>query len=85
MKFSERNNMLQEMNKRYATVHDSYTSNARMLSDTDWEEYVSKMDEIAAEFKDTNMKDFSGALCMAYLNDTEFVQKKLKEVKKVEV
>lgn len=82
MKFSERNDILSTIVKRYQTEHDKYTNNARILTDEEWEDYIHTMDSIADEYKDSNMSDFSGKVCMAYLEDTEIVQKKLKEVKR---
>lgn len=82
MKFSERNEILSTIIGRYQTEHDKYTNNARILTDKEWEEYVYSMDCIADEYKNTNMGEFSGKVCMAYLEDTEMVQKKLKDVKR---
>lgn len=81
MKFSERNDILEEINEKFALNHRIYTNSARILTDDEWKDYVHRMDVIANEYKDTNMKQFAADLCMAYLDDTEFVQKKLKEVK----
>lgn len=81
MTFAERNEMLKGIVDRCAAQHAQYTSGKHLLTDEEWSTYIHKMDEIAAEFVDTNMADFVGAICMAYLNDTELVQKKLKEVK----
>jgi hypothetical protein len=82
MKFSERNNILQEINQKFAMNHDIYTNSARILTDDEWQDYVHRMDAVSNEYKDTNMKQFAADLCMAYLDDTEYVQKKLREVKK---
>lgn len=81
MTFAERNEMLKGIVDRCAELHSTYTSSTKILTDSDWETYISKMDEISKEYKGTNMAAFVGVVCMAYLNDTEFVQKKLKEVK----
>lgn len=82
MTFEERNMILQKINEKYAAIHDKYTFKARILSDAEWDDYIAKMNEISAEYKGTSMDEFSGAICMAYLNDTELMQKKIKEVSK---
>ena len=82
MKFSERNEILSTIIKRYQAEHDKYTNNARILTDEEWEDYIHTLNSIADEYKDSNMGDFSDKVYMAYLEDTEIVQKKLKEVKK---
>ena len=82
MKFSERNDILSTIVSRFSKVHDRYTCNALILTDKQWETYLHEMDSIANEYKDSNMSDFTGKICMAYLDDTEIVQKKLKDLKK---
>ena len=83
MTFTERNEILQQINKSYSDIHDKYTSKVSILTDEEWKSYIAEMDAVANEYKSKDMfKDFSGKLCMAYLDDTEYVQKRLREVKK---
>ena len=82
MKFSERNEILKGIVERCGAIHAKYTSTAKELTEGDWSKYISLMDDIAGEYKETSIADFAGQICMAYLNDTELVQKKLKEVER---
>jgi hypothetical protein len=82
MKFSERNEILSTIVNRFKNIHDKYTCSALLLTDDQWETYLHEMDSVAIEYKDSNMSDFTGKICMAYLDDTEIVQKKLKDLKK---
>lgn len=82
MKFSERNEILSTIVNRFKKIHDKYTCNALLLTDEQWKSYLHEMDSVAVEYKDSNMSDFTGKICMAYLDDTEIVQKKLKDLKR---
>lgn len=78
MKFSERNSLIQEVNTRFAAEHDKYTCSTKILDVEQWNNYVRAMDCIAKEFKGGHMENIVGAMCMAYLNDTQEIQEKLK-------
>lgn len=80
MTFIERNQMIVEAVAKYMAVHKKYTSSTAILTDDEWQSYVNDMDAVAEEYKLTNMTDLSWKLCMAFLDDTELMQKKLKEV-----
>lgn len=82
MTFGERNQKLQEINTRCAQAHDKYTSGMHILTDSEWRSYIASVDAIAKEYVDTSFAVFAGRVAQAYLDDTEEVQKKLKEVKK---
>lgn len=79
MNFRERNNLINDMLVKYRELHNKYTIGKRILEDPDWEDYIHSMDDICAEHKGTNLELLAGKLCMAFLDDTEYVQKKLKE------
>lgn len=79
MNFRERNNLINDMLVKYKELHNKYTIGKRILEDPDWEDYIHSMDDICAKYKGTNLEMLAGKLCMAFLDDTEYVQKKLKE------
>lgn len=78
MKFSERNLLIKEVNNRFAAEHDKYTCSVRILNEEEWNDYVHAMDSISNEFRGGHMEKIVSDLCMAYLDDTEEIQKKLK-------
>lgn len=80
MTFKERNTLIDDAIVRYKVIHDRYTSSTRILTDDEWRRYINEMDTVAEEFKLTNMTCLSWALCQAFLDDTELMQKKLEEV-----
>ena len=80
MTFGERNDLIDEMLCKYKVEHDKYTTGMVLLEDPDWENYIHSMDAICAEHKGTNLELLAGKLCMAFLDDTEQMQKKLKEL-----
>jgi hypothetical protein len=80
MTFGERNDFIDEMLCKYKVEHDKYTTGMVLLEDPDWEDYIHSMDAICAEHKGTNLELLAGKLCMAFLDDTELIQKKLKEL-----
>jgi len=80
MTFGERNDLIDEMLCKYKVEHDKYTTGMVLLEDPDWEDYIHSMDAICAEHKGTNLELLAGKLCMAFLDDTELIQKKLKEL-----
>lgn len=80
MTFQERNTMMSVLIKKYSTLHSLYTSTAQQLTDEQWETYINQMEAITAKYKDTNIYDFAGAIQMAFLNDTEYVQKRLRKL-----
>lgn len=80
MNFRERNNLINDMLVRYRALHNKYSTGKRILEDPDWEDYIHSMDAICAEHKGTNLELLAGKLCMAFLDDTELIQKKLKEL-----
>lgn len=79
MTFQERNEMVESILKRFKTVHDLYTSNTRQLTDEEWVKYIDTMEAITAKYKDSNVYDFAGAMQMVFLNDTEYMQKRLRK------
>ena len=80
MTFGERNDLIDEMLCKYKVEHDKHTTGMVLLEDPDWEDYIHSMDAICAEHKGTNLELLAGKLCMAFLDDTELIQKKLKEL-----
>lgn len=81
MKFSERNKELLKVVDKFAEIHDKYTNSNRILTDEEWNTYINEMDFLNKNFKSTNMATFAGGVSMAFLDDTTFIQKKLKELK----
>lgn len=79
MTFKERNEMLGSLIDRYKTLHDLYTNSTKQLTDEQWDTYINQMEEITAKFNDTNLRDIAGDIQMAFLNDTEFIQKRLRK------
>lgn len=79
MTFKERNEQIDDLYKRYKTVHDLYTSGTKQLTDEQWEKYIDTMEAITAKFNGTNLRDFAGELQMSFLNDTEEIQKRLRK------
>lgn len=84
MTFKQRNENLSAIFSRYQVEHDKYTSSNHIMTDEEWKSYMDSMNAIADEYKNGNMDEFSGGVMMAFINDTEVVQKRLKEVNKVE-
>lgn len=82
MTFNDRNNMIDDVIKKYKCIHDRYTSGTKILADDEWRTYIYSMDAIREMYKDTSIAELSGKLCQAFLDDTELVQKKLKENEK---
>jgi len=78
MKFSERNTLIDTATQRFKSLHDSFTRGTKILTDDEWNEYISSMDKVAGDYRDTNISGITGAICMAFLDDTEMVQKKLR-------
>lgn len=79
MTFNERNNLIEKFMTEYKGLHDEYTSSKKTLSDLEWETYIHSMDAIMNEYRGTNLELLAGKLNQAFLDDTELVQKKLKE------
>lgn len=79
MTFNDRNNMIDDVIQKYKCIHDKYTSGTKILDDEEWPAYIHDMDAITEKYKGTSIADLCGKLCMAFLDDTEYVQKKLKE------
>lgn len=82
MTFEERNDLIDDMLCKFKVEHDKYTTGLVLLEDPDWENYIHSMDAICVKHKDTNLEGLAGALCMAFLDDTELIQKKLTEYDK---
>lgn len=80
MTFKQRNNEVDDMLVKFKLLHDKYTSSRKLLTDEEWKEYIDSMDVICAEHKGTNLEMLAGKLCMAFLDDTEMLQKKLREL-----
>ena len=72
--------MIQDMISEYKRNHDKFTSNSKILTDKEWEEYISEMETIRDSFNGTTLQDFASKLWMAFLDDTEYMQKRLKKV-----
>lgn len=79
MTFNDRNNMIDDVIQKYKCIHDKYTSGTKILDDEEWPAYINAMDAITEMYKDTSIAELCGKLCQAFLDDTEFVQNKLKE------
>ena len=82
MTFEERNNMVLNMIAEFKVVHDRYTSSTKILTDDEWETYIHSMDENLDKYKGTNLAEFAGRLWMVFLDDTEYMQKRLKSYAK---
>lgn len=80
MTFTERNQIIQNLIADFQQIHDRYTSTSRILSDTEWDSYVNSMEAKLNPLKGTNLYEVAANLWMAFLNDTEYVQKELKKV-----
>lgn len=71
----ERNKLIDDAIVAFKGCHDRYFPVGKSLPDDKWAEYIASMDAIADKYKSTNIAELSGALCMAFLNDTELVHK----------
>lgn len=80
MTFSERNQLIQDALMRYKALHDIYTSSSKQLTDEQWEKYITQMEHTSEKYRDTNIYDLVGRLQMAFLDDTEYVQKRLRKL-----
>ncbi len=80
MTFTERNQIIQNLIGEFQQIHDRYTSTSRILTDSEWEEYIESMNAKLNKYKNTNLYDVLANLWMAFLNDTEYVQKELKKI-----
>lgn len=80
MTFTERNQIIQNLIADFQQIHDRYTSTSRILTDSEWEEYIESMNAKLNKYKNTNLYDVLANLWMAFLNDTEDVQKKLRRI-----
>ena len=80
MTFTERNQIIQNLIDEFQQIHDRYTSTSRILTDSEWEEYIESMNAKLNKYKNTNLYDVLANLWMAFLNDTEDVQKKLRRI-----
>ena len=83
MTFEERNKIVLETIAKVQTIHDKYTSSLKILSDQEWKQYIDSMSLIPNPYRDTNLEDLIGDLVMVFLNDTERMQKKLRNIKEV--
>lgn len=80
MTYEERNNTIKDLMTEFQQIHDRYTSTSRILTDSEWEEYIESMNAKLNKYKNTNLYDVLANLWMAFLNDTEDVQKKLRRI-----
>lgn len=80
MTFEERNGKIGELIADFQQIHDRFTSTTRILTDSEWEEYIESMNAKLNKYKNTNLYDVLANLWMSFLNDTEYVQKELKKV-----
>lgn len=81
MTFQERNDYVIQILADFKVLHDKYTSSTALLSDNEWETYINSMENVTSKYKNTNLFDFVGDLQMAFLDDTEKIQKKLKRMR----
>ena len=80
MTFTERNKTISELLNDFQAMHDKYTSSTRIMTDDEWTEYVNAMTARVNGFKRTNLYNIASALWMAFLDDTEYVQKELRKI-----
>lgn len=80
MTYEERNNTIKDLIADFQQIHDRYTSTSRILTDSEWEEYIESMNAKLNKYKNTNLYDVLANLWMAFLNDTEDVQRKLRRI-----
>ena len=80
MTYEERNNTIKDLTTDFQQIHDHYTSTSRILTDSEWEEYIESMNAKLNKYKNTNLYDVLANLWMAFLNDTEDVQRKLRRI-----
>ena len=71
-----RNEQIDEMITEYKVCHDSNFPEGRSMTDEEWHKAVNDFDSVATRYKDTNFGVLSGKLCMAFLDDIEYVHKK---------
>lgn len=79
MTFKERHKLIDDAWNQYRTLHLRFTTGIKVLSDEEWKNYINSMDAIREMYIDSPIADLSGKLCQAFLDDTEYVQKRLKE------
>lgn len=82
MTFGDRNKFIEKVMTELKVLHDRYTSSTKLLSDPEWETYIHSMDAIVEPYKGTNLERVMWRLNQTFLDDTELVQKKLKENEK---
>lgn len=80
MTFTERNKTISELLNDFQAMHEKYTSSTKIMTEEEWTEYVSTMTARVDGFKRTNLYNIASALWMAFLDDTEYVQKELKKI-----
>ena len=71
-----RNRLIDDAIVNFKGCHDRHFPVGRSLTDPEWEKFVAEMDGIADKYKETNIEDISGRLCMIFLDDVEVVHKK---------
>lgn len=81
MTFQERNEEVLKAVSQFKAIHDDYTSNLELLTTAQWETYIHAMDEITEKYKGTNLYIFVGKLQLAFCDDTQEVQKQIKDYK----
>jgi deoxyadenosine/deoxycytidine kinase len=82
MTFAERNDTITERIVAIKAIHDKYTSSARLLKSEEWDRYMELMTNEVEKVRGTNLESFVYDLVICFQNDTEDVQRRLKNVKK---
>lgn len=80
MTFTERNKTISELLNDFQAMHEKYTSSTKIMTEEEWTEYINTMTARVDGFKRTNLYNIASALWMAFLDDTEYVQKELKKI-----
>ena len=76
MTIEERNNLIDDALINYKGCHDRHFPVGRSLTDDEWVAYIEELDAINDTYKDTNIADLSGKLCMLFLDDVAEVHMK---------
>lgn len=74
MTIRERHEQIDDMTITFRNLHEQHFP-SKSMTDEDWDKCISDFQTYADKYKNTNLEDLAGELCIAYLNDIERVHK----------
>ena len=81
MTVPERNALIDKCISELSVIHHEYFPRGDCPSDEAWEELINKMNEVGDKYKNSPIKNISGTLVMAFLDDIEEYDKKWRKYK----